>query len=68
MRESVLWRKQSRIIVRLAEMLQIDDERSLDLFYSTKIYRQLSDLKYGLQLISDDNILEDLIKELRDTQ
>lgn len=68
MRESVLWRKQSRIIVRLAEMLQIDDERSLDLFYSTKIYRQLSDLKYGLQLISDDYILEDLIKELRDTQ
>lgn len=49
-------------------MLQIDDERSLDLFYSTKIYRQLSDLKYGLQLISDDYILEDLIKELRDTQ
>ena len=68
MRESVLWRKQSRIIVRLAEMLQIDDERALDLFYSTKIYRQLSDPKYGLQLISDDYILEDLIKELRDTQ
>lgn len=49
-------------------MLQIDDERALDLFYSTKIYRQLSDPKYGLQLISDDYILEDLIKELRDTQ
>lgn len=68
MRESVLWRKQSRIIVRLAEMLQIDDERALDLFYSTNIYRQLSDPKYGLQLMSDDYILEDLIKELRDTQ
>lgn len=61
-------RKQSRIIVRLAEMLQIDDERALDLFYSTNIYRQLSDPKYGLQLMSDDYILEDLIKELRDTQ
>lgn len=49
-------------------MLQIDDERALDLFYSTNIYRQLSDPKYGLQLMSDDYILEDLIRELRDTQ
>lgn len=65
MRENVLWRKQSRIIVKLAELLQIDAERALDLFYSTRTYQLLSDSKYGLQLMSDDYILEDLIQELR---
>ena len=68
MRDTVLWRKQSRIITKLAEALHIDAERALDLFYSTKIYQQLSDPKYGLQLMSDDYIMEELIAELRDSQ
>lgn len=68
MRDSVLWRKQSRMIMLLADRLQIDPERALDLYYSTEICRQLSDPKYGLHLRSDDYILEDLINELRDTQ
>lgn len=68
MRDSVLWRKQSRIIMLLADRLQIDPERALDLYYSTEICLQLSDPKYGLHLRSDDYILEDLINELRDTQ
>lgn len=68
MRDTVLWRKQSRIVMMLAEMLQIDAERALDIFYSTKVYQQLSDPKYGLQLMSDDYILEELIAELRNEQ
>ena len=68
MRDSVLWRKQSRIIMMLADALQIDTERALNLFYTTKVYQQLSDSKYGLQLMSDDYILENLIEELRETQ
>ncbi len=68
MRDTVLWRKQSRIIMLLAEALHIDAERSLDLFYSTKVYQQLSEPKYGLQLMSDDYILEELIAELRESQ
>ena len=63
MRDTVLWRKQSRIVMMLAEALQIDAERALDIFYSTKTYQQLSDPRYGLQLMSDDYILEDLIKD-----
>lgn len=51
----------------LAEKLHIDAERALNIFYSTKVYQQLSDPKYGLQLMSDDYILEDLIEELRDS-
>lgn len=68
MRDNVLWRKQSRIVMLLAKALHIDAERALDLFYSTRVYQQLSDPKYGLHLMSNDYILEDLIDELRDTQ
>ena len=67
MRDTVLWRKQSRIIMKLADALQIDAEKALDLFYSTKVYQRLSNPKYGLQVMSDDYILEELIDELRDT-
>lgn len=65
MRDSVLWRKQSRIIMLLADRLQIDAERALALFYSTKVCQQLAEQKYGLQLMSDGYILEDIIKELK---
>lgn len=65
MRDTVLWRKQSHIIIMLAEALQIDAERALDLFYSTKIYQQLSDPKYGLQLMSDQYILDDIMLEIQ---
>ena len=68
MRDTVLWRKQSRIVMMLANALQIDVERALDIFYSTKVYQQLSDPKYGLHLMSDDYILEELIDELRNEQ
>ena len=52
----------------LADKLQIDAERALALFYSTKVYQQLVDPKYGLQLMSDGYILEDVIDELRGMQ
>lgn len=68
MRDNVLWRKQSRIIMLLADTLKISPERALDLYYSTKVYKHMTDPKYGLQLMSDEYILEDLITELRDTQ
>ena len=64
MRDSVLWRKQSHIVMMLAEALKIDEEKALDLFYSTDVYRHLSDPKYGLQLMSDPYILEDILVEL----
>ncbi len=65
MRDNVLWRKQSRIIMLLAEALNISAERALDIFYSTQVYQQLTNPKSGLQLMSDQYILEDLINELR---
>ena len=66
MRDNVLWRKQSHIIMMLAKALQINAERALDLFYSTKTYQQLADPKYGLQLMSDSYILENVMDELKE--
>ena len=65
MRDSVLWRKQARIIMALASVLAISEERALDLFYSTETYRQLSNPKSGLQLMSDGYIIENVLAELR---
>lgn len=68
MRDNVLWRKQSRIIMLLADTLKISPERALDIYYSTKVCEQMTDPKYGLQLMSDDYIVEELIEELREKQ
>jgi len=65
MRKSVLWRKQSHIIMMLAEILQIDAERALDLYYSTETSRHLADPEYGLYLMSDQYLIEDILEELR---
>ena len=65
MRDSVLWRKLSCITMMLAHTLQIDGERALDLVYSTKTYQQLTDPKSGLQLMSDQYILENILNELK---
>ena len=65
MKDTVLWRKMSHVIMLLAETLQIDAERAIDLFYSTKTYHQLTDSSSGLQLMSDQYILENVLAELK---
>ena len=64
MRDSVLWRKVSNIVIMLADRLGIDEERALDIFYSTKTYKLLSNTKSGIQLMSDEYILEDVLNEI----
>ena len=64
MRDSVLWRKVSNIVIMLADRLGIDEGRALDMFYSTKTYKLLSDPKSGIQLMSDNYILEDVLNEI----
>ena len=66
MRDQVLWRKTGRIATLLAERLGIDDERALDLLYNSRVYALLTDPKSGLQLQSDQYILNDLLQELAD--
>ncbi len=66
MRDSVLWRKMSRIIIQMANLFKISPEQALNLYYSTNVYKQMVDPKYGLQLRSDGYIMEEIINELRD--
>ena len=64
MRDQVLWRKAGRIAALLAERLDIDAERALDLLYNSRTYALLSNPDSGLQLQSDQYILADILKEL----
>ena len=66
MRDSVLWRKQSRIVMLLAKEKNITPEQALDIYYSSRTAKLLSDPNTGLQLMSDQYVLEDLLKELEE--
>ena len=68
MRDSVLWRKQSRIVMMLAQKMNISPEQALDIFYSSKTSQQLSNPDTGLQRMSDDYVLEDLLNELNNAK
>ncbi|MBR1665896.1 MAG: DUF3791 domain-containing protein [Bacteroidaceae bacterium] len=64
MRNQVLWRKTGRIAALLANRLNIDTERALDLLYNSHTYDLLINPDSGLQLQSDTYILNDLLREL----
>ncbi len=64
MRDQVLWRKEGRIVALLAERLDIDTERALDILYNSRTYALLANPDSGLQLQSDEYILNDLLREL----
>lgn len=68
MRDSVLWRKQSRIVMLLAKEKNITPEQALDIYYSSRTAQLLSDPNTGLQLMSDQYVLEDLLKELEERE
>ena len=64
MRDSVLWRKVSNIVIMLADRLSIDEERALNIFYTTNTYKLLSDPQSGIRLMSDEYILQDVLNEI----
>ena len=64
MRDQVLWRKEGRIVDLLAKRLDIDTELALDIFYNSRTYALLENPDSGLQLQSDEYILNDLLQEL----
>ena len=63
MRDQVLWRKTGRIAALLAERLNIDAERALDLLYNSHTYTLLANPESGLQLRSDQYILISILRE-----
>lgn len=64
MRDQVLWRKEGRIAALLADRLEIDTERAIDILYNSHTYALLTNPASGLQLQSDEYILNDLLREL----
>ena len=60
MRNDVLERKIARIVLAIAQELDISEEKAISVFYATETYKQLVDSRYGLQLMSDGYILEDV--------
>lgn len=64
MRDSILQRKLARIVMLLAESTNMNPEQALDVFYKSETYKLLTNSATGLYLMSDDYILEDLLKEL----
>ncbi len=64
MRDQVLWRKTGRIAALLADHLNIEADRALDLLYNSQTFLLLSNPDSGLQLQSDAYILNDLLREL----
>ena len=63
MRENVLWRKIARIVILISRELNIPEEQALDLFYQSRTYKMLKEPKYGLQVMSDQYILDEYIEE-----
>ena len=68
MRDNVLWRKIARIIMLIADALQISSEQALDLFYKSNVYKMLADPRYGLQTMSDIYVYDEFMMELRRKQ
>ena len=66
MKEYILWRKMARIIMQLAETLEIAPEKALCYFYASHVVQQLHDPQYGYQLMSDTYIVNDVLAEIRE--
>ena len=65
MRDQVLWRKTARLITLLAERLNVSLERAMDILYHTETFMLFNNPDSGLQLMSDDYVVEDIIRELQ---
>lgn len=67
MKDQVLWRKTARIAFLLSERLGVEPEQALNLLYNSHTYSLLENPESGMQLLSDEYILNDLLQELNDT-
>lgn len=65
MKDFLLWNKISRIIMLLAERLDISPVRALDIFYHSEVCQMLHDPSYGLHIMSDAYIVDDIIMEIQ---
>lgn len=61
--ETLLQMKYARVISLLAQRLGISDENAMAIFYNSKTYSNLNDLRNGLQNMSDTFLVDEIIQE-----
>ena len=64
MKDYILYRKITRIIIQLSEELQISPKRAMLIFYNSTVGQQLHDPKYGYPIMSATYIVNDTKAEL----
>ena len=64
MKDLLLWNKISRIVMLLAECLDISPVRALDIFYNRENCQFLYNSIFGFYLASYVYILDEIIREL----
>lgn len=65
MLDFLLWNKIARVIAQLANTLNVSNDRALAIFYDSDVCKMLHNPEFGLHLMSDTYIVNDLIEELR---
>lgn len=61
--ETLLQMKYARVISLLAQRLGISDENAMAIFYNSKTYSNLNDLRNGLQNMGDAFLVDEIIQE-----
>lgn len=61
--ETLLQMKYARVISLLAKRLDISEDKAMDIFYNSKTYSNLNDLRNGLQNMSDAFLVDEIIQE-----
>lgn len=61
--ETLLQMKYARVISLLAKRLDIPEDKAMDIFYNSKTYSNLNDLRNGLQNMSDAFLVDEIIQE-----
>ncbi|MBO7606809.1 MAG: DUF3791 domain-containing protein [Paludibacteraceae bacterium] len=64
MKDYILYYKIARVILQLADELDISPKRAMLLFYRSKVGEQMHDPKYGYQIMSDTYIVNDIKAEI----
>lgn len=68
MKDYLLWRKFARVILLLAERLDVSPERAMGIFYGTRTCRWLHAPEMQLHNMGDAYLVDDIIRELQDMQ
>ena len=68
MKDYLLWRKISRIIILLAKRLNISSVDAMSLFYSSNIGHLIHNNELQINCFSDEYLVDELILELQNKQ